>query len=53
MVADAFGATVLREGRSTPLTAGRRRTMTLRFARIAAARLRRSLDPEASRLDHM
>lgn len=53
MVADAFGATVLREGRSTPLTAGRRRTMTLRFARIAAARLRRWLDPEASRLDHM
>jgi hypothetical protein len=43
----------LREGRSTPLAAGRRRTMTLRFARIAAARLRRSLDPEASRLDHM
>jgi hypothetical protein len=53
MVADAFGAAVLREGRPTPLAAGRRRAATLRFARIAAARLRRSLDPEAGRLDGM
>ena len=53
MVADAFGAAVLREGRATPLAAGRRRAATLRFARIAAARLRRSLDPEAGRLDGM
>ena len=53
MVADAFGAAVLREGQTTPLAAGRRRAVTLRFARIAAARLRRSLDPEAARLDRI
>jgi hypothetical protein len=53
MVADAFGAAVLREAPATPLAAGRRRAVTLRFARIAAARLRRSLDPEAVRLDGM
>ena len=29
------------------LAAGRRRALTLRFARIAATRLRRPLDPEA------
>jgi hypothetical protein len=42
---------VLRDGRPTPLAAGRRRAVTLRFARVAAARLRRALDPEAGRLD--
>ena len=51
MVADPFGAAVLRDGRTTPLNPARRRALTLRFARIAAARLYRSLDPEASRLD--
>lgn len=53
MVADAFGGSVLREGQTTTLTAGRRRAVTLRFARIAAARLRRSLDPEAMRVEGM
>ncbi len=53
MVADAFGAAVLREGQAAPLAAGRRRAVTLRFARIAAARLRRALDPEAGRLNGM
>lgn len=53
MVADAFGAAILREGQTSPLGAGRRRAVTLRFARIAAARLRRSLDPQAGRLDGM
>jgi len=53
MVADPFGAALLREGRSTPLNPGRRRALMLRFARIAAARLRRCLDPEAGRLDGM
>jgi hypothetical protein len=53
MVADAFGAALLREAQTTPLGAARRRAVTLRFARIAAARLRRSLDPEAGRLDGM
>jgi hypothetical protein len=51
IVADAFGAAVLRDGQTSGLAAGRRRAVTLRFARIAAARLRRSLDPEATHLD--
>ncbi|HEY3911162.1 MAG TPA: MmcB family DNA repair protein [Stellaceae bacterium] len=50
MVADAFGAAVLRDGRASPLGAARRRALTLRFARIAAARLHRSIDPDG-RLD--
>jgi hypothetical protein len=47
MVADAFGAAVLRHGVSTPLAPARRRAVTLRFALAAATRLRRHLDPEA------
>ncbi len=50
MVADAFGAAVLRDGRTSSLGAARRRALTLRFARTAAARLRRSIDPDG-RLD--
>lgn len=46
MVADAFGAEVLRAGPANPLPAARRRALTLRFAQIAAARLSRLLDPE-------
>ena len=51
MVADAFGAAMLRDGCMTKLDAGRRRALTMRFARIAASRLRRLVDPEAARLD--
>jgi hypothetical protein len=51
MVADSFGAAVLRDGKATPLNPARRRALTLRFARVAAARLRRHLDPEAGVLD--
>jgi hypothetical protein len=51
MVADAFGAAMLRDGGTVPLSPGRRRALTLRFARIAAARLRRTIDPDSSRLD--
>jgi hypothetical protein len=51
MVADPFGAAVLRHGRPTPLAGGRRRALTLRFARLAAARLRRHLDPETYHLE--
>jgi hypothetical protein len=47
MVADAFGAALLRSGAVVPLDPGRRRSLTLRFARLAATRLRRYLDPEA------
>ena len=50
MVADPFGAALLRDGSTVPLNASRR-ALTLRFARVAAARLRRCLDPEAGRLD--
>jgi hypothetical protein len=50
MVADAFGAALLGDGITTPLPAARRRAMTLRFARAAAARLRRQLDPQAALL---
>lgn len=50
MVADAFGAALLRQGITTPLPAARRRALTLRFARAAAARLRRQLDPQAALL---
>jgi hypothetical protein len=53
MVADAFGAAVLREARPSPIAAGRRRALTLRFARVAAARLRRALDPDMARFDTM
>ncbi len=46
IVADGFGAAILRDGVTTPLSAARRRALTLRFARTAANRLRRALDPE-------
>jgi hypothetical protein len=47
IVADGFGAAVLRHGDLTPLVPARRRTLTLRFALAAANRLRRHFDPEA------
>jgi hypothetical protein len=45
IVADAFGAAVLREAPRRELAAGPRRRMTLRFARIVASRLRYIEDP--------
>jgi hypothetical protein len=48
IVADAFGAAILRDGAAAPVTAARRRAVMLRFARTAAIRLRRQLDPEGS-----
>jgi hypothetical protein len=53
MVADAYGAALLRSGSTTKLAAGRRRALTMRFARIAATRLRRYVDPDAARLDDL
>jgi hypothetical protein len=50
IVADGFGAALLRHGVATPLAAARRRALTLRFAFAAAARLRRQLDPQAGLL---
>lgn len=46
IVADAFAASLLRDGVATPLAPARRRAVTLRFALAAAARLRRHLDPQ-------
>jgi hypothetical protein len=46
IVADPFGAAVLRHGALNPLAPARRRALTLRFALAAAGRLRRQLDPE-------
>jgi hypothetical protein len=51
MVADGFGAVVVRDGSARPLAPARRRVLTVRFARIAAVRLRRQLDPLAMRPD--
>jgi hypothetical protein len=48
IVADGFGAAILRDGVTTPLPPARRRAVTLRFARIAAHRLRRVLDPDGN-----
>ena len=45
IAADPFGGAVLREAPLVPLAAARRRAMLLRFARIAAGRLRRLIDP--------
>ena len=50
IVADSFGAAVLRHGALTPLGPARRRALTLRFALAAASRLRRHLDPLAGRI---
>jgi len=50
IVADPFGAALLRHGVATPLAATRRRALTLRFALAAASRLRRKLDPQAGLL---
>jgi hypothetical protein len=48
IVADAFAAAILRAGQASPLPVARRRALTLRFARIAATRLQRTLDPESA-----
>lgn len=47
IMADPFGAAVLREAPPSPLAAARRRAVTLRFARHAAHRLRLLTDPAA------
>jgi hypothetical protein len=48
MVADSFAAAILREPAAHPLSAARRKAVTLRFALLAAARLHRHLDPGAT-----
>lgn len=48
--ADPWDAAILREAPAPALAAARRRALTLRFARAAAERFRRALDPEAAAL---
>lgn len=47
IMADAFGAAVLREPPEHPLAGARRKAVTLRFARAAAGLLHALADPEA------
>ena len=47
IVADPFGAALLRHGTLTPLAPARRRALTLRFALAAAGRLHRQLDSDS------
>ncbi len=46
IVADRFDAAILRAAPEAPMNAARHRAQTLRFARLAARRLRRATDPE-------
>ncbi|MGH7034703.1 MAG: MmcB family DNA repair protein [Stellaceae bacterium] len=48
MQADGFGAAILREAPMHKLDPARRKAVHLRFARLAAGRLQRLLDPGAS-----
>jgi len=45
IVCDGFGGAVLRECEPAPLNASRRKSVTLSFARLAAARLMRAGEP--------
>jgi len=47
MLADGFGAAILRESPTQKLDSARRRALHLRFARTAGARLLRLTDPSA------
>ena len=49
MIADGYGAVVLREAPLLPLAPARRRTLILRFAQTAAQRLNHVEDPGVSR----
>jgi hypothetical protein len=46
ILADRFGAAILREAERRPLPPATRRAMMLRFAAVAADRLHRLADPE-------
>ena len=46
IVADRFGAEIVREARLRALSAARRKAMLIRFGRAAASRLRASVDPQ-------
>ncbi len=46
IVADRYGAEIVRKAPVEKLNAARRKAVTLRFARLAASRLQRIIDPE-------
>jgi len=50
VVADKYGAEILREPERVPLASARRKAVTLLFARAAAARVHQALDPGVSAL---
>lgn len=47
IVADSFGADIIRTSRAQKLSAARRKAVTLAFGRIASSRLLRMIDPGA------
>jgi hypothetical protein len=47
MLADPYGAEIIRQGIARPLAPARRKALTLRVARKAAERLRLAIDPVA------
>ena len=48
IVADRFGAAIVREAQHSPITAARRKSLLIRFGRTAAERVTRAGDPFAS-----
>ena len=46
IVADSFGATILRHAMRHPLSGARRKAVLLRFAQVAAGTLHALADPE-------
>jgi hypothetical protein len=50
MIADGFGAEIIRQGILVHLSAARRKALTRRFATTAAHRLQRFTDPDAALL---
>ena len=47
IVADRFGAAIIREAKHSPIAAARRKSLLIRFARTAAERYARASDPFA------
>ncbi|WP_428542572.1 MmcB family DNA repair protein [Profundibacter sp.] len=52
IIADAFDAEIIRNGPQTKLPAARRSALTRKFARHAATRLQRLMDPDAGAIFH-
>ena len=50
IVADRYGAEIIRESPVAPLNAARRKVLTLGFARVAAERMLRLGDPDVAKL---